>query len=317
MANGSATLRCKLKETAPNIYHMGWRRFMNELLLISPLVFLACITVQARTHVDAFRQPEYSPSMDKKIAAYIEPVRLFEEISAKGLSTPDPDRIRFVGKLWRKQTEMGVLRPLLPEAPGDTTREGVKGQIRSVAEELGAQLQRLARSGISASQFGQAADDALLSIEALQAVKYSDLYAAGVISIRQNSGLELLAQCLGHLSTEEKRSVADRIEKLNQSERPITDLVLAEQRTLSFDEQEANATYSVRRSCLELMLSLAAQLDRDRKAHSLGDLESEMKRLGHGDRIDQVLPALRFAWNARMNGNENWRAIETHLAMVP
>lgn len=316
MATGSGLLRCNLRETAPNIYHMGWRRFFNELLLISPLVFLACITVQARTHVDVFHQVEYSPSLDKKISAYIQPVRLFEALRAKGLSNPSPDEVRLVGEVWKRQTEAGHLRPLLPEVPGDSTREGVKGQIRSVAEELSAQLQRLARKEISASKFAVAADDALLSIEVLQAIKFSDLYAAGVVSIRQNSGLELLAQCVQHLSPEDKKLAASRIEKINESERPIADLVLAEQRTQTVDDQEASWNQTVRRR-IELMLSLAVELDKDRDTHQLGDLESEMKRLGHGDRIEDVLPALRFAWNARMNGNENWRVIRTELASVP
>src|SRR5688572_20900499 len=131
MAIGSAILRCKWTEAAPNIYRMGWRRFVNELLLISPLLFLACITVQARTHIDSFRPVEYTPSLDQKITAYIEPVRQFEQCKAIDGAEQDPEALRRVGELWRSGVMNGTLKPLLPEAPGDSTRDGIKGQIRA------------------------------------------------------------------------------------------------------------------------------------------------------------------------------------------
>lgn len=314
MALRSAKLRCKWSPQAPNIYRMGWRRFVNELLLISPLLFLACITVQARTRIESFRPLEYTPSLDNKIAAYIEPVRLYEQRVAGSKGRTEPNIVRRVGEVWREGVQMGLLRPLLPEVPGDSTREGIKGQIRAAADELGAQLQVLARSSFAEGNYAQAASDALLSIEATQSVKYSDLYAVGVMSMRQNNALALLTQCVEHLTAGQKASIAIRIDAVKQSERPIADLVLAEQRTLTEEEQDGSWTRSHRKR-LELLLALADQLDNDHLKHELSDLPSEIRKMGRIDDVGSVLPSLRLAWNARRNSNGNWRNIEAKLAL--
>ena len=315
MAIGSEILGCKWTEAAPNIYRMGWRRFVNELLLISPLLFLACITVQARTRIESFRPVEYTASLDHKIAAYVEPVRAFEQYQNRALGNPDPRSLRRVGEMWREGALNGTLRPLPPEAPGDTTRDGIKGQIRAAADELGARLQRLARKSFTDGNYAQAASDSLLSIEAVQSVKYSDLYAVGTLATRQNSAVSILSRCIEHLSDEQRKEVARRIETLYQTEKPIAELVLAEQRVLSEEVQGANWNQSYRKR-LDLMLSLAKQIDNDRSTHELADLPIEMKRRGREQEIDEILPAFRFAWNAQRNGNQDWRNVEAKLTLT-
>ena len=314
MAEGSAILGCKWRDSTPNIYRMGWRRFVNELLLVSPLLFLACITVQARTRTEGFSRVEYSQGMDRKIAAYIEPVRLLERALAHGRS--EATGVRRVAEVWRKEAQSGALQPLLPEFPDDSTRDGIKGQIRSAADELGSQLQRQARLEIAAGKFWQAADLAMLSIEAIQPVKYSDLYAVGVISTRQNYSLELLDECIGNLDPQEKRQIAKRLEAIKRLERPLSYLVMVEQRALMSNTPEGSNDREYRRRFM-LMLTLADCLDSDRTNHMLADLPSEMRKIGKSDQIDEVIPSLRFAWNARRNGNEDWRSIEAQLTTSP
>jgi len=315
MAIGSATFQYKSNEVAPNIYRMGWRRFVNELLLISPLLFLACITVQARTRVESFRPVEYTAGLDQKIAAYIEPVRQFERCRTDGLGNPDPASLRRVGQLWRSGVLNGTLVPLLPETTGDSTRDGIKGQIRGAADELGSQLQRLARKNLELANYEQAASDALLSIEALQSIKYSDLYAVGIIATRQNNGLAILSQCFENLTPEQRKSLASRIGAIKASERSVVDLVIAEQRALSDDRQDHTWT-NTHRKRLELMLAIARQIDQDRIKHEIDELPVEMKKMGRSDDTDSILPSLRFAWNARRNGNEDWRNIEAKLTLA-
>jgi hypothetical protein len=307
---GSVNLLYEAVAKLPRITGMGLRRFVNEVLVLSPLVFLGCLTVQARTQYNYFKPAEYSPRLDRKIAAYIEPVRLVEEALARKPVNFDAEQFRKIGETWRNMTNAGFLVSLPPEGPGDSTRDGIKGQIRRAADELAANLQRIAEAEAAKGRFLQASRDATLSIEVLQGVKFSDLYAVGALSTRENAAVEKLAAYVAHIGPEHKTEIAERLEKVRANERPMAELVRAEQRSF-FEAQRGALRNAWNQKRFELMIALAKEMD---SGHS-STLSSRAKQLAKYGTVgeDMLVPTFRFAWNAHRNSFENWSRLETAL----
>jgi hypothetical protein len=317
MAASSTFERCANEQKRPKICGMGVRKLVNEFLVVSPVVLIGCITVQARTMVDPYEPVQISNELHRKIAAYEEPVRLVEQYARLGHGVPDPDRLRKIGLTWRNMTRAGALHPLPPETLEDSTRDGIKGQIRSAAEVLSSKLIFLAQKEAKAGRVLQAAEDATLALEAVQGVKCSDLYALGIMSVRQGVALELIRSCIPALTEEERQNLARRFKNLREAERPLLEIVLAEQRTrLARGETDARAaTYA--RTQLELMLELANAMDSGRSERRMQQLTDELKlelRSAQTTLVETpILPEFRFAWNARKNALQHWSQIELEL----
>ena len=292
---------------------MVLRKFMNELLLVSPLVLLGAITVHARTAVNAFEPTQYSPNMNSRIAAYIEPVRFVEKELYGGYYNADSYRVRQVGKMWRDLTLSGVLKALPPEAKDDNTRDGIKGQIRKAADELASGLQYVAKQEAKEKNYYQAAQDAVLALEAVQGIKYSDLYSVGMFSIRQEASVDMLNELAPKLQEHERVLIQERLDRIQRREKPITEVVMAEQRV---HRLAAPHSMPIQRDDVAIALDMAKALDAGEMQRA-GDLAQRLSKIAKVSENDTFLPAFRFAWNATRNSMNRWRTLDTTLANLP
>jgi len=290
---------------------MGWRKFFNELLVVSPFLLVGAITVQARTRVESYEPPRYSASMHQKVAAYCEPVRLVEDAVARGFAYVNEHEIRQIGETWRNMGQDGSLQPLLPETPDDSTREGIKGQVRKAADNLASALQYIAKRQIKEGNAYGAAKDAILSIEAIQSFKYSDLYSVGMLSVRQNGAFDLLEAVSPTLTPAQKAEVQSRLLAIRNNEKPLADLVMAKQKVLLANNVPGGRSASTRQ--LDLMLQMANAIDGGSTTEALAPALEELRRSAKADDVNSFLPEFRFAFNARRNVSRSW--IQVHQAL--
>lgn len=280
---------------------MGVRRFVNELLLVSPVLFIASITVQARTRTDSFEPVECSPTMQQRIAAYSEPVRLVEEALDSGITVASPNRLRQIGETWRNMTRQGTLTPLRPEHKEDTCRDGVKAQVRIAADMLAAGLQFCAHSEVEKGNMYQAAQDALLAMEATQGIRFSDLYTVGSFAARDNVSLKILDQAGSALTDEEKRDVLDRLRRIREDAQPLAEIVVAMGRA----NRKGIPSAGIAPSDFDLALRLAAHVDRMDPESEFDALYRKLARgIGRAN-TDEFLPDFRYALNATRNFQKN------------
>lgn len=290
---------------------MRLRKFFNELSVVSPFLLVGAITVQARTRVEDYVPAQYSTTLNRKIVAYSEPVRLVETAVAMGIHKADPVQIRKIAETWRAMSREGALQPLSPETADDSTREGIKGQIRKAADDLAAALQHQARKAIREGQPYAAAQDAILSIEAIQGFKYSDLYSVGMLSVRQNGAFHLLDSIGPKLTESEKKSVAERLDAIRTYERPLADLVMAKQRVLMVSREAG--VHSANATQLDLMLEIAKAIDTGVNPESLREQLDKLRLTAKADDVSSFLPEFRFAFNARRNSSRIWATLQDTL----
>lgn len=309
----SAKIPCKRRSQPPKICGMVLRKFINELFLVSPLVLLGAITVHARTAVNAFEPTQYSPTMNSRIAAYIEPVRFVEKELYGGYYNADSYRVRQVGKMWRDLTMSGVLKALPPEAKDDNTRDGIKGQIRKAADELASGLQYIAKQELKGGNYYLAAQDAVLALEAVEGIKYSDLYSVGMFSIRQEASVDLIRQIAPKLEEHERALLQERLDRIQGREKPITEVVMAEQRVHRLADPDS---MPIERDDVAIALDMARALDAG-EMEKAGALAERLARIAKVSENDTFLPAFRFAWNATRNSMNRWRTLDLSLRKLP
>ncbi len=306
----SAILRWRGRGYSPKICRMGARRFLNEILVVSPLLLIAGITVNARTRVENYVPVQYSSGLNQQIAAYVEPVRLVEEATRRGAYLADPVRIRQIGLTWRNMTRQGVLEPLHPEMAEDSCREGIKGQIRAAADDLASALQFLAQEGLSEGRAYEASQDAVLAMEAVQGLKYSDLFSIGMFSVRENASLVVLEKAAAHLSPLEKSNIAARLETLRAGAKPLADIVMTTQRVRRTEVANQSPRAMPQ---FKLAIQMARDMDRDFASAQIDTLYAELGKSMLARESDSFLPELRFALHATRNVMRDWSVVAAKL----
>jgi len=288
---------------------MGLRKFINELLVVSPFLLVGGLTVQARTRVENYVPDQYSIQLNRKIMAYSEPVRLVETALAEGISHVDAVQVRKIAETWRNMSHDGALQPLMPETRDDSTRDGIKSQIRKAADDLASALQYVAKKEIRNGRYFAAANDAILSVEAIQGFKYSDLYSVGMLSVRQNGAFMIVQSVAPKLNAQERAALTRRLMAVRQNEKPLAELVLARQR-VTIQGESQNPLLGVSATQLDLMIQLATAIDRNDSAESMAPMVDELKRLAVSSSGDSFLPEFRFAFNARRNNSKLWDTLK-------
>jgi hypothetical protein len=306
----SAIIRWRRPKKTPKICRMGARRFLNEILVISPILLIAGITVNARTRVETYSPVQYSNSLNRQIAAYIEPVRLVEEACANGSHMASPPRVRQIGITWRNMTRQGTLVPLHPEHADDSSREGIKSQVRQAADELASALLYCAHRSLREGKPFQAAEDAMLAVEAVQGVKYSDLFALGLFAVRENASLVVLNQALPMLSQSERLNIAQRLEAVKEQAKPLANIVIATHRAQRKGMEDFPP---LARPHFELALELAKNFETDDNSARFRQLYGELGRVTLVRESDNFLPEFRFALHAARTVRRDWTKVAQKL----
>jgi hypothetical protein len=280
---------------------------------VSPFLFILCITVEARTRVETFSPPQYSSVMQDRIRAYVEPVRFVEKALDRGAARANAIELRRVGELWAEGSKNGSLKPLYPEALMDSTRDGIKGQVRRAADELAAALQYQVRRAYERGHWRQGAEDAILALEAIQGIKYSDLNSIGMGCIRQATSLHLLSQAIPNLDEASKKSIAIRLSRFKETERPLADVVLAVHRSMA-GKSESETLENQKQ--MKLMLDLSRAIESGSADKKIEKLLDQLAWASKNNVDQSVLPDFRFAWNSIKSSSRHLKKVANELSQI-
>lgn len=200
------------------------RQLIDKLLVISPLVLIAGIAVHARTSTDPYEIPQYSADLQARVTAFRQPVRWVVELERRRDEITLGEVVE-VADRWIEWHEQGRIGPLPSIRPGDTMREGAKLEIFQASERLMSELTRRAHAAEENETPALAAELLGKALRVTNVTKYSDLYSAGTIAMRQRAVLKQLEDLAPKLSEVEREGMANQLEKALSGEQSIVPLV--------------------------------------------------------------------------------------------
>jgi hypothetical protein len=274
---------------------MRVRKLIYELMVVSPLLLLASIAIQARTFVDDFEFEAYDAETQRHLTALVEPLNL--AYSVRQAQGPE-ERIeaRRVAQRWIELAEEGSIRPLPPQYVADTMISGVRHQIVRSQARL---VEVLAAHSAQAQSEGkplEAAEDLSLAFRITGLMKYSDLASAGFWATSQR---RLVGRAM-ELAQEEpavRDALAGALLAVRDEQEPLDGLVVIRRKQYgeisrsvgheSFREADINNLLAVNH-----LLSMPSDDD---------VIEEAIKRARESSRrvmVPQLLSEIQLAWSA-------------------
>lgn len=165
---------------------MRARRFIYELFIAGPIFLMAYFAVASRIGVSTFQTPSYSNELNARILSYRDPVCAVAAYSKNPDMHERPVQIRRAADLWIRLGREGSLRPLHMEYRYDSTREGVKSQIRGAGQRLSGDLARLGQE-IAKNDPERGVQYCLDAVEICQILKFSDPFSIGYFSAKEKA----------------------------------------------------------------------------------------------------------------------------------
>lgn len=212
------------------------RQLIDKLLVLSPLVLIAGIAVHARTATDPYEIPHYSAGLQARVTAFRQPVRWVAELERRRGEITLVEVVEIADR-WIEWHEQGRIGPLPSIRPGDTMREGAKLEIFQASERLMSELTRRARTAEEGDRPMLAAELLRKALQVSNVTKYSDLYSAGTIAMRQRTALNQLEGLAPKLSEDERVIVASQLEEALSDEQSIVPLVARARRQFYTDSR--------------------------------------------------------------------------------
>ncbi|MBS1706238.1 MAG: hypothetical protein JST40_10215 [Armatimonadetes bacterium] len=143
--------------------------------LIGASVTLLVLTkLSANQPQDSFRAPEMPRESYDQIKAYIEPVRLVDQLGPPSEAV-NPQLVRSIADRWLSLQSKGLLQSPKPCLPDDTSRDGVRLQIASARARLGIQLSYVAHQEAVQGNTKGAVQDYSTAYRVFEVFKYADL----------------------------------------------------------------------------------------------------------------------------------------------
>lgn len=280
------------------------RKLVHELMVVSPVMLILGIAVSARTRVDDFEPIGYGTDLQQRLTAYVVPVREVSKLSHAQRSKRHPDRVRKVAAYWVELGKRGTLQPLPPSDSSDSLREGVKAQVFRSVDYLAKELLHLSDADIRAGKHDLAADDLLLGLELLAILKYSDLYAVGLSSLRQRQMLASLGSISGTISAKKATEAGRRLAELERGGSSLGRLVAQARRQFV----EGSRRAGIERQSIEEVDRFVLVGNVVRRSNPSEAETKAVDRLLLAAADDKEVPPyfseIRFAWH----GNRSMRA---------
>ena len=203
---------------------MAARKLIYHLMVLSPAMLLSSIAIESRIGYAGFDEPPVLPDTQQRITAYIDVVRLTDQVIGDGFQ-PSPAQVRDLAQVWIYGAQSGRLQALLPQHAEDSPREGARGQVFEARAKVLGSLQSLARSGLNRKNYLQAARDAMLAVHVAETMKYSELYLVGASSTEQRAALAQIERAIPHLSASEAEGLRAESREILRAQAPIDRLI--------------------------------------------------------------------------------------------
>lgn len=163
-------------------------------MVLSPLILLLALAVEARTSQPTFSVAAYSRKANSQLRAF-HPLVAETAATLRGPRRADP---RIIAKRWIEGFESGLLQLPTPEYLFDTSREGCKGDISFAIDLIGSSLDSKYHESLAESP--EVSIECLeLALKLYAKVKYWDVQSVGYISMRERAFLSEVAQTVDRL----------------------------------------------------------------------------------------------------------------------
>lgn len=213
---------------------MSVRRLVYKLMVLSPALLMAGLSVRERTYVDEYLIPAQGPVDHARMNQYVPVIRETRPVLARPPSSllmdGHNDRIRRTGELWAQAADDRVLGPIHPAFYGDSIREGAKSEIFAARGTLVSYLSTLGRWEDAAGNVERALNDYLLALRVANVGKFSDLEAVASSNLQQRGPLESLGALVPAMSPAQKRFVEEQLTRHRKAQKSTDPLAVRARR---------------------------------------------------------------------------------------
>jgi hypothetical protein len=147
-----------------------------------------------------------------RIGKYI-PVLAVTERLLKA-DSDSPELLRSTAAIWVKETDSGVLEPLLPDSNEQQLLDGPKGEIFVAANRLASRLHSLASSEYLRGDYWNTAEDNVLSAQTLRSMRYGDFTTESYFSYHMRGALASVQLLVGKLTHSQREVLRNQISTL-------------------------------------------------------------------------------------------------------
>lgn len=167
-------------------------------MVLSPLILMLTLAVEARTSTSTFTVAAYSQRTNQQLMQF-QP--LIGETLAS-LRGPNRSDARVMARKWIAGFERGELRLPPPEYVFDTSREGSRGDISFAVDLISGALDSSYHENLQSSP-GTSVECLELALKLYSQLKYWDIQSVGYISMRERAWLGAVAQTCNKLPAAE------------------------------------------------------------------------------------------------------------------
>lgn len=192
---------------------MAARRLLCEFMVLSPLILMLALAVEARTSTSTFSIASYSQRTNAQLLRF-QPLIAETADRLRGPKRADP---REIARKWIAGFESGELQLPTPEYVFDTSRDGCRGDISFAVDLIGSALDSKYHESLKTSP--DASVECLeLALKLYSKLKYWDIQAVGYISMRERAFLNEVAQTSEMLSPALCKRALRAIEQIEHSD---------------------------------------------------------------------------------------------------
>jgi hypothetical protein len=270
--------------------YMRIRRYVYQLMLASPVLFLGSIVIESRASEPAFEPLSYSEVTDRSIAKYAPYVSRLDRVLASRRHE-QPDEIIALAAFWADGIRSGNLEPIPSMNSLDSMRSGVKGQLRVDAIRVNAHLLNLAHQ-IKNDRPSQALELAEDGLTVARHFRDWDLFAYSTFSMQERGWLGILKDIARDADEAERKRIWALAEPSKKSVERL-DLLISRAERLYMAEGERWGEQRV--SYFDLADRLADPDGFDSASRILAQASSDEDAAGGSDAPADLLMATQAA----------------------
>lgn len=163
-------------------------------MVLSPLILLLALAVEARTSQPTFSVAAYSRKANEQLKKF-QPLVAESLAGLRGPKRADP---RTIARKWISGFESGELQLPSPEYLFDTSREGCRGDISFAIDLICGALDSKYHESLPNSP-SESIECLELALRLYSKIKYWDVQSVGYISMRERAFLSEVAQSIDNL----------------------------------------------------------------------------------------------------------------------
>ncbi len=169
------------------------RRLLYDFMIASPILMLLALAIDARVTVPSFDVYNYAPKTHAQLLSYSPLVSEIQQLRHDRDQDKVAESARSIGQRWLDGRKTGKLESFQMTNILDSSRDGIKGQIRTNLDVLIATLSSNASFEFKTNT-SRAIDDLTLAVGLSQSMKDTDVDSVGYFAMRERSLLRILSE---------------------------------------------------------------------------------------------------------------------------